>query len=277
MKDEIKVFKLSYKDKNLSSDIVSAALWNLDHSGIEEKEDHLLVYSTDHRSIREDINTSLKAFDLSDKVSIKEKLIKNENWNENWESNFKPISIKDKVHIRADFHPPRPEMQELIIQPKMAFGTGHHETTRGMIELMMGSDMKDKTILDMGCGTGVLGIYALQCQADHVDFIDNDKWCYENTLENLEKNGCKEQKVLLADHLATDGTYDVILANIQKNVILEQLNDYVAKLSQQGVIITSGFYKTDGPSILQKAEELGLHFDNERIINGWCVLKLKNY
>ena len=277
MNNEIRVFELSLIDEALSYGFLSAVIWQLEHSGVEEKEEHLLVYSSDHKLNKEDINASLKAFGLSNKVSISEKLIKNENWNENWESNFDPICIKDKVYIRADFHAPRPDMQELIIQPKMAFGTGHHETTRGMIELMMESDMKDKTVLDMGCGTGVLGIYALMCQADHVDFIDNDKWCYENTLENLKKNACEEQKVLLADRLKTKKSYDIILANIHKNVILGQLKDYEGHLSQNGEIITSGFYEKDKQIVLQKAEELGFYFDSERVINSWCVLKLKKY
>ena len=276
MNERIRVFKIKFDPEQINAEILSAAFWETDHLGIEEKEDHLLVYFEDGNFYTSDILLVLEQYGFKEKVEVSDEVIKDQNWNKSWESNFDPILIKDKVYIRADFHPSKPEMLELIIQPKMAFGTGHHETTRGMIELMMETDFSKKSVLDMGCGTGVLGIYALKCKAQFVDFIDNDKWCYENTIENLQKNQLPEQDVFLTDRLNNRKKYDVILANIHKNIILNQLVDYKNHLHPNGLLLVSGFYEKDKHDILNQADQLGLHFEKERIIQNWCILKFQN-
>jgi len=275
MNDQIRVFKLKFNPEDVNPEVLDAAFWEIDHLGIEEKDDYLLIYFEEGTFSASDTLSILEQFSLQDKVEVSDYTLEEKNWNQIWETHFEPISIKDEVYIRADFHPPQRDMLELIIQPKMAFGTGHHETTRAMIELMMDLDFDKKSALDMGCGTGVLGIYALKRQADFVDFIDNDKWCYDNTLENIRKNNLPDQHVFLADHLNHEKKYDIILANIHKNVILNQLKDYKNHLKPNGVLLVSGFYERDMPDILKKAEQFGLHYEKENIINNWCSLKLK--
>ena len=276
MNEKIRVFKIKFDPKLINTEVLNAAFWDADHLGIEEKEEHLLVYFKDRTFSKSDILAILEQFGLQEEVEVKDYVLKEENWNQIWETNFEPISIKNKIYIRADFHPSKPDMQELIIQPKMAFGTGHHETTRGMIELMMENDFSKRSVLDMGCGTGVLGIYALKSKAQFVDFIDNDKWCYENTIENLQKNYLPKQNVFLTDCIDNGKKYDIILANIHKNVILKQHIDYKNHLQSNGLLFISGFYEDDKNDILHQADQLGLHFEKENIVEDWCILKLKN-
>ena len=273
----MRVFKLIFDPNEIDAEIVNAVFWNADHSGMEAKEDRILIYVEDSRLNETDILSTVEQYGFSEKIKVTSEVLEDQNWNRAWEANFDPILIRNKVYIRAQFHQSRPEMQELIIDPKMTFGTGHHETTRGMIELMAEIDFTDKSVLDMGCGTGVLGIYALKCKARSVDFIDNDKRCCDNTIENLQKNKLVSQDVSLADRLNNGKKYDFILANIHKNVIIHQLGDYSNHLKPKGKLLVSGFYKNDKPEILDKAGENALCFEKENIIDRWITLKLKNY
>ena len=197
-----------------------------------------------------------------------------ENWNAKWESNFHPIFVGDNCVIRADFHENQGKAYELIINPKMSFGTGHHQTTHMMMEFVLEETLKDKIVLDMGCGTGVLGILASKKGARAVDAIDFDPWCIENTIENAKTNKCKNIRSSQAANLeSTQPYYDSIFANINRNVLLEQIPSYGQALKVGGGLFLSGFYRSD-VEILQKAcqkENLTLISTKEK--EQWCALK----
>ncbi|HUH28586.1 50S ribosomal protein L11 methyltransferase [Gelidibacter sp.] len=199
------------------------------------------------------------------------------NWNEEWEKNFNPIIVDDICSVRAPFHP-KPETQyDIVIEPKMSFGTGHHETTHMMIQHILKNDFKDKSVLDMGCGTGVLAILAEMKGAKPIDAIDYDNWCYLNSLENVERNNCKHITVLEGDaSLLKDQKYDTIIANINRNILLNDLVSYAKCLNPKGTIFLSGFYNHDIPAIEEECNKQGLTYVESLERNNWVALKFVN-
>lgn len=202
------------------------------------------------------------------------RLIKDENWNREWEKNFPPINVDDKCYIRASFHSPVPEIPyDIIINPKMSFGTGHHETTCLVISEMLRSDLKNKVVCDMGCGTSVLAILASKLVAESVLAIDIDDWAVENSVENIDTN--KVQGIVVKKggaQLLAGNTFHVILANINRNILLSDMEKYVQSLDKQGILIMSGFFDIDVPVIKSRAEALGMISVNSKLKNKWAML-----
>jgi len=199
-------------------------------------------------------------------------------WNAIWESTFKEINIGNSIQVRAPFHPRHPEVKHcLVIAPKMAFGTGHHETTSMILEWLEGIEMKDKSVLDFGCGTGILGIYTLLCGAKSCLFVDNDPLATENTLENLELNNQDRTGVVLGNTnvLKDWNGFDIIAANITRNVILEALPELTAHLNPNGNIALSGFLIEDVPEILQAISINGLTPIGQYKKSDWCAVIAK--
>jgi len=203
-------------------------------------------------------------------------LIPQKNWNEVWESNFEPIIIKDKIYVRATFHAPRPEFAyEIVIDPKMAFGTGHHQTTSMMLEMLLENDMTGKKVLDMGCGTGILAIMASKSGAAAVTAIDYDPVCFESTIENSQLNKIFNVQTLNGSKEAIPAElFDVILANINRNILLDQLKRYSEVLKPDGELYMSGFYETpDLDLIMDEARKYGIKYIIHKINNGWVAAK----
>lgn len=200
------------------------------------------------------------------------------NWNEEWERNyFSPIVLGDGLCVvRAPFHTNYPEARtEVIIQPKMAFGTGNHETTALMIAYLLERELTGQEVLDMGAGSGILGILALKCGAKCLTAIDIDEWAYQNILENATLNGVEVACAMQGDarDLAGRGPFDLVLANITRNVLLEDMPEYVRVLKSGGRLVLSGFYEEDVPSLLERAQGLGLTFLTKKVRNNWTLLE----
>jgi|26BtaG_2_1085354.scaffolds.fasta_scaffold00019_89 ribosomal protein L11 methyltransferase len=196
------------------------------------------------------------------------------NWNSEWEKNFSPIEVDDKCTVRAPFHPERNFKYEIVIEPKMSFGTGHHETTFMMLQYILENDFEGKTVLDMGCGTAVLAILAEMRGAKKLDAIDIDEWCFENSTENVERNNCKNISVYLGDaSLLKNQKYDVIIANINRNILLNDMEAYRNCLNPSGSIYLSGFYQEDLPVITECCNNLGLQFVDNKKKNNWVAAK----
>lgn len=203
--------------------------------------------------------------------------IKQQNWNQEWERNFRPIVVDEICTVRAPFHEVPNTKYDIIIEPKMSFGTGHHETTHMMIQFILKNDFKGKTVLDMGSGTGVLAILAEKQGAVSVDAIDVDNWCYLNALENVERNECHNIEVFEGDASLLSGKcYDVIIANINRNILLEDIPVYANCLNEQGMLYLSGFYKDDIPKIQERCEEFSLKFIENLEKNLWVAVKFIN-
>ena len=203
--------------------------------------------------------------------------IEETNWNAEWEKNFNPIIIDNQCSVRAPFHEKPNTEFDIVIEPKMSFGTGHHETTHMMIQHILKNDLKNKSVLDMGCGTGVLAILAEMNGAKPIDAIDYDNWCYLNSLENVERNNCNNITVIEGDSQMLGGkSYDVILANINRNILLNDMETYVASLNKKGVLFLSGFYNDDVPIIKAECEKFKLKFEEKLEINNWVSLKFLN-
>jgi ribosomal protein L11 methyltransferase len=207
-------------------------------------------------------------------VSFTSTRIPKENWNEEWEKHYDPVLISGNCYIRAPFHPPLKGIRfDIIIEPKMSFGTAHHETPSLMIEMMMESDFTSKKVLDMGCGTGILAIFAKKLGAAEVDAVDNDEWAVENAIENVRKNHAASVRVSLGDvKKIRNQIYDCILANINRNVLLEDIPFY-EYLIDRGELLLSGFYKEDIPLIIEKAENHRFRFITMKSKNNWVALK----
>ncbi len=194
------------------------------------------------------------------------------NWNEEWESNFKPVVIGKEIYVRAEYHLADPSFKyELVIQPRMAFGTGHHATTSMMMDAMLKIDFKNRTVLDMGCGTAILAILAEKLGAVTLTGIDNDPNAVENAVLNCSINGAKNIIVLLGDATTSGNeTFDIILANINRNIILEDLPLYKKNLNPGGILMLSGFYLADLEIITEKANSLNLNLQSHQMLNDWC-------
>ena len=196
-----------------------------------------------------------------------------ENWNQKWESSFDPIVVGDYT-VRAPFHPQKKTTNELIIEPKMSFGTGHHETTKLMMNTALQIDFENKRVLDMGCGTGILGILASHLGAKDIMAVDIEPWCIENTIENAKRNGCEQfLEARLGDVDVVSGTYDLIFANINRNTLLRHISQYSQQLQHQGILLLSGFYVKDLDQITQKCLQNGLFLDSRTSLNDWVCAK----
>lgn len=196
------------------------------------------------------------------------------NWNKEWESNYQPVTIAGKCYVRAPFHESRGDVQyEIVIEPKMSFGTAHHETTQLVASWLMELDVKGKDVLDMGCGTGILAILANKMGALDVTGIDNDDWAWRNASENFRNNGLEEGSVKFGDAGSVEfDKYDILIANINRNILLQDMEAYVKGLKKDGNLLLSGFYEKDIEAITARASEFGLHLSGFRTLNDWAVV-----
>lgn len=220
------------------------------------------------------------AADFADMFSFTYTLnkIPHQNWNQLWESNFEPIQIADKCYIRATFHEAHPEFEhEIVIDPKMAFGTGHHQTTSLMMEFMLEEDFTGMEVLDMGCGTGILAILASKLGAKEALAIDYDQICYESSIENSDLNQISNIKALMGSkEVIPKQKFDIILANINRNILLDQLDTYAGVSKPGTLLFLSGFYQEpDLPILKEKCKSIGFAFLNHKEQNNWVAAKFK--
>lgn len=204
--------------------------------------------------------------------------IPQQNWNVVWESNFEPIQVAGRCHIRATFHEPNPKFEhEIVIDPKMAFGTGHHHTTALMMEFMLEEDFRGKEVLDMGCGTGILAILASKLGASQVMAIDYDEICYESTLENAELNKINNITALQGSkEVIPNQKFDIIMANINRNILIDQLPVYAQVSKPETLLFLSGFYEEPDLNILKNSAKT-VHFEylKHKTLNNWVAVQFK--
>lgn len=242
-------------------DVINSQLAEIGFDSFVEIENGIEAFIPANIFTEENLNEVLNAFQGDYNFETKSEFIKDQNWNKEWEKNFfKPLVIGGECMIRAPFHTEYPFAKyEIVIEPNMAFGTGNHETTSTIIESILQNDLTGKTILDMGCGTGILSILASMKGAKHITAIDIDKWSYEGTTENAALNNIKNIETHLGNAtLLGDKSFDLIFANIHKNVLQNDMQAYYNVLNRGGTLIMSGFYTEDIPDIKAKAESLGM-------------------
>lgn len=258
-------------------DILIAELGEVGFESFVETEEGLSAYIQKkdwNANILEDIQIlNSKEFEIH--YTFEE--IEQTNWNIEWEKNFNPIIVDDICSVRAPFHEKPNTIYDIVIEPKMSFGTGHHETTHMMIQHILKNVFTNKSVLDMGCGTGILAILAEMKGAKPIDAIDYDNWCYLNSLENVERNDRKHITVLEGDaELLKNRSYDIIIANINRNILLNDINVYVGCLNTNGSLFLSGFYKEDIPSIEEECNKCNLKLVEVIEENNWVALKFVN-
>lgn len=270
-------YHFTIEPKELGSEILIAELGELPFESFVESEFGVTAFIQKQlwtASILEDIFV-LNSPQFTISYTIEE--IDQVNWNEEWEKNFDPIDVDGKCHVRAPFHPKTNAEYDIIIEPKMSFGTGHHETTHMMIQHLLEINVTNMKTLDMGCGTAILAILAEMKGAQPIDAIDIDNWCFLNSIENAERNNCKHISVYEGDaSLLIDQNYDLIIANINRNILLNDMQRYVDCLNMKGVLLLSGFYEEDIPYIEASCIEKSLKFVKKIQRNNWVSLKFVN-
>jgi ribosomal protein L11 methyltransferase len=247
-----------HTDQNMS-EILIALLSEEGYEMFEELSDGLKAYipAGDFDEVR--LLKVISAPGLPENIAYENTFIESRNWNKTWENNFEPVEIAGQIYIRAPFHKAGHHKIEIIIEPKMSFGTGHHATTSMMAELMFGLDMKKKEVLDMGCGSGILAILASKLAAKKVLAVDNDLWAIENCKENCERNKTGNIEIKHGESETIRGAvFDIILANINRNVLISEMKNYADSLSAKGKLLLSGFLVEDKNVIVDKASEYGL-------------------
>lgn len=260
------------------NDVLAALLGEVGFESFVEWEGGLMAYIPSATFDEHNLKSSLDEFPVEDvKIDYSYTEMEDKDWNEEWEKNFfQPIVIGNRCVIHSTFHHDVPRAEyDIVINPQMAFGTGHHETTSLIIEELLDSDLKDKSLLDMGCGTSILAILARMRGARPCTAIDIDEWCVRNSIENIELNGVTDIAVSQGDAsaLAGKGPFDVVIANINRNILLNDMKRYVACMHPGSELYMSGFYVDDIPVIRQEAEKNGLRFVEHKEKNRWAAVK----
>ncbi len=269
--------KLIVNIDNLSDaevEIIIAELADSGFEGFEEDEDTLAAYIPEKDFNESKFSGFLATRSISGKSGYTIEVITPKNWNEEWEQSFHPVLVKNACYIRSSFHPPRPDVQhEIIINPKMSFGTGHHATTSLMIEAMLSLDFTQKTVLDMGCGTGILAILASKLGAAQVTAIDIDDNAIDNATENIELNNTKDITIIKggADHMPKQ-KYDIVLANINRNILMQDLPAYIQHMKDGSELLVSGIMADDVDDISQLVRNLGLSVVSKKQQHEWSMV-----
>tara|TARA_R110002050_G_scaffold141251_2_gene266360 strand:+ start:64458 stop:65291 length:834 start_codon:yes stop_codon:yes gene_type:complete len=256
------------------SDLLSAELGEIGFESFVEEEEHLLAY------VEADLydESAIRAVDTLNNedvlVSFESKELAQQNWNKEWESNFEPVYVDDEICVRATFHQPEPNYKyEIVIDPKMSFGTGHHATTHLILSAMRNIDFNEKSVLDMGSGTGVLAIFAALKGAKPIYAIDIDEWCSVNAIENAARNGVDFIQISQGGKEKIAGLMvDVVLANINRNILLDQFEAYAHALHAGGQLHISGFYKEDVPVLVAEANKNNLEYVRQNSIGEWTTV-----
>jgi ribosomal protein L11 methyltransferase len=262
--------------EDYQQDLLINALGGIGFDTFEELDFGFKAYIPSADFSKEKLDEQLSLYQDMFSFSYEIMLIPQKNWNEVWESNFEPITIGDKVFVRATFHQPKPEFQyEIVIDPKMAFGTGHHQTTAMMLELMLENDFRGKKVLDMGCGTGILAIMASKLAAASITAIDYDPVCYESIVENAQLNHIENIVALCGSKEAIPNEqFDTILANINRNILIGQMQSYSEVLKPGGEIYFSGFYESPDLDIIRDgAEKYSLMYISHKKDKDWVAAK----
>mgnify|MGYP001610191464 CR=1 FL=1 len=267
-------YHFTVEPRELGSEILIAELGEKAFESFIETENGISAY-VQKALWNEDILNDIYILENEEfKISYTIEEIAQVNWNEEWEKNFEPIDVDGICHVRAPFHAKTDAKYDIVIEPKMSFGTGHHETTYMMIQHLLEMDVTDMKTLDMGCGTAILAILAEMKGAQPIDAIDIDNWCYLNSIENAERNNCKHISVYEGDASLLKGKkYDVIIANINRNILLNDMQQYVDCLNENGILFLSGFYTEDIPVISESCTTKGLTYVKQFERNNWVALK----
>lgn len=259
-----------------ANDIIAALAAELGFESFVESPEGTIGYIPAPLYNEESLHKALTDFPLSDTtITFTAQEMEDKDWNEEWEKNFfEPIVVDNRCVIHSTFHKDYPKATyDIIINPQMAFGTGHHQTTRLIISYLLDIDLQGKTVLDMGCGTSILAILASMRGASSLTAIDIDEWCVNNSIDNFALNHIDNIKVFQGDasSLATEGPFDVIIANINRNILLADMQYYVARMNEGAEIYFSGFYESDLSMIQAEAERLGLRYLSHRVEKDWTA------
>lgn len=260
------------------NDLFAAALGEIGFESFVETGNGLIAYINEELFDEKKIDDLIKDFPHKAKIDYETHFIKAQDWNNEWEKNyFQPIIIGDECVIRSSFHTNTPKAKyDIVIDPKMSFGTGHHETTSLMISKILSLDLEGKSFLDMGCGTGILAILAGMRGADPITAIDNDRWVYENAVENIQRNKLGKIEVKIGDASLLKGrSFDVIFANINRNILIKDMREYANCLNPGGELYMSGFYEEDIKAIKKEAAKYGLEYIGFEEKNSWVSAGFK--
>lgn len=263
-------------NNEIVTSILPSLIGEIGYESFEETETGVLAYVTESLFNENSLKQVLSDFPIEATISYTIKKVEEKNWNEEWEKNyFQPLIIDNRCIIQSTFHK-QPEVYEynIIIDPKMAFGTGHHSTTKLIIKEILDMELIGKSVLDMGCGTAVLAILASMKGADPILAIDIDHWAYDNAIENLQLNNINNIEIQIGgEELLGNQSFDVILANINRNILLADIHKYASVLDNGGELYMSGFYVEDIPAIREECEKNGLKFIHHTEDNNWAAVK----
>ncbi len=262
----------------IATDILAAILCENGYESFVPDEIGLTAYIKKELFNSDILTEVVSSFPMGNKITLSHKVIEGQDWNSEWEKNyFQPIIIGDRCVIHSSFHNDVPSVEyDIVIDPKMAFGTGHHATTSLIIRQLLEMDLKDKAVMDMGTGTGILAILCAMRGAKNISAIEIDEFAYVNAVENVKLNGVSQIKVLHGDAtlLRAENKVDVFIANINRNIITNDINAYDDNLKPGGAMLLSGFYEEDIPVIMEKADRLGLGYKSHSVQNRWSCLIL---
>lgn len=265
---------VNVEPKEQGSDVLIAELSEIGFESFVYSDNGFSAFLKEEQYSEKIVETMFLSYSAIFEIKYFPKIIEQQNWNKEWESNFQPIEVDGKCYIRAPFHEAKKGfIYDVIIEPKMSFGTGHHYTTQLMIQKLMKLNVKNKSLLDMGCGTGVLAILASMMGANPITAIDTDEWSFENSIENIQKNNINNIHVHKGNaEILAGKLFHTILANINKNVLLMDMPVYIQSLEKEGSLVLSGFFDTDVPELTQKAIGLGLKLEEKVVSDQWTML-----
>lgn len=269
-----------FRCSNEQSEVLIAELSEMGYDSFWEQEDGFEAYILEAQFNKAALQSLVDRYQTDDDISFTSNSVEEKNWNVEWESNFEPIMVEDQCLVRANFHQAdKSYPYEIVINPKMSFGTGHHATTYLMLSWQLETNHDNKKVMDAGCGTGILAIMARLRGAKDITAFDNNEWAVDNSRESFELNNCADIRMFLGTvaDVPEVKQFDLILANINRNVLLEEMPLYTQRLSEEGKLLLSGFYNHDEPLIVERAQANGLKVEARKDKNDWVALVLTRW